>query len=79
MKRRWQNLRDGILAVLVLGGISIACFLPILIWLGAYFLLNPQGFWQKAVVFGAGVWLLGGLQVIGLVLFIVLWVNIILH
>ena len=57
-------------------GVSAACFIPTGIFLSAYFLLAPQGFWQKFVVFGVGVWFLGIFQSIGLLLFIIFWASL---
>ncbi len=77
MKRKTANILESILAALAMFGISVACFIPTGVFLAIYFLLNPQGFWQKFVVFGVGVYLFGFFQFIGLVLFVVFWVAII--
>ena len=76
---RVRSFIDSILAVLVLGGVSLACFLPTGIFLLAYFLLSPEGFWQKFVVFGFGFWFLGVFQGIGLWLFAIFWMGILLR
>ena len=73
-----KNFRDNVLAGMVIVGISVLCFLPAIIWVLAYLLLSPEGFWQKAFVFGLGVWFLGGLQVVGLIFFIGFWIHIII-
>lgn len=62
--------------ILTVVGVSVACFIPTGIFLSAYFLLAPQGFWQKFVVFWAGFWFLGIFQGIGLLLFIIFWASI---
>ncbi len=77
IKKVTWNLIDIVLAIGVLVGVSVACFLPAIFWTAIYFLLSPQGFWQKAVIFGFGVWVLGGFQFLGLILFIVFWASII--
>ncbi len=45
------------------------CLIPTWIYLLARLVLDPHGFWQKLVVLGLGVWFLGGLQIILIVLF----------
>lgn len=45
---------------------------PTWIILLAKFALNPDGFWQNAIVFGLGYWLLGGAQIIALIIGLVL-------
>ncbi len=74
-----KKMIENILAICVLVGVSVACFLPAIIWTLIYLLLSPQGFWQKAVVFGFGVWILGGFQVLGLILFAAFWINILVE
>jgi len=73
-----RSFLDSILAILVLVGISVLCFIPTGIFLLAYFLLSPQGFWQKFVVFGGGVWFLGIFQFVGLIFFTIFWIGILL-
>ncbi len=72
-----KKMIENILAICILVGVSVACFLPAILWMAVYLLLSPQGFWQKAVVFGFGVWVLGGFQVLGFILFVAFWINII--
>jgi hypothetical protein len=69
-----KSFFDSILAIILLGGISVVCFIPTGIFLLAYFLLNPQGFWQKFVIFGAGACFLGIYQFQGLLFLIIFWV-----
>lgn len=76
LKSAMSKITDSILGILICAGITVLCFLPTLVWLGFYFLLHPEGFWQKAFVFGVGMWLLGGLQVLGLTICIAFWVHI---
>jgi hypothetical protein len=39
-------------------------------------LLNPAGFWEQFVVYGVGIYVLGGLQLVFLILWIVAVVSI---
>jgi hypothetical protein len=78
-RNKTKNFLDSILAVIVLGGISVACFIPTGVFLLAYFLLSPQGFWQKFVVFGAGACFLGIFQFVGLVFLTIFWVSLLLR
>src|SRR3989338_1704686 len=72
---RGQSAMKGLI-VFVLGMVFLALAL-ITTWgyLLVYHLLSPEGFWQKFVIFGIGVYLLGGIQIILLVLCVALvWV-----
>jgi len=44
--------------------IATISLIPLWLYLGARDLLNPQGFLAEFFVFGVGVWLLGGMQII---------------
>ncbi len=44
---------------------------PTWVYLLARLALDPHGFWQKLVVLGLGVWFLGSLQLVLLVVFFV--------
>ncbi len=48
--------------------ILVLMFLPSELWLILRYFLSPEGFWQNFVVFGLGVWILGGFQFVGLIL-----------
>lgn len=50
---------------LIVGAITlaIACT-PTWLFLIAKHYLSPEGFWQKAFVYGAGVYFLGGVQIV---------------
>ena len=55
--------------------ISLAiALIPFWIWLAFYKFLDPVDFWQRAVVFGFGVYFLGGLQLF----FIYIWVRFVI-
>lgn len=57
----------------------VVCSLPFDLYLLLKHSLDPQGFWQNLVLAGFGVYFLGSIQVILLVLFIwwlfVVWTN----
>jgi hypothetical protein len=59
--------------LLIFVGITFLCFIPTEIFLLIYFLVSPNGFWQKFAVYGVGIWLLGGLQVFGLIVYLAFW------
>ena len=73
-----KKILEIILLVLVFIVLNLVCFLPAGIFLLSYIFLNPQGFWQQFVLYGVGIWLLGGLQFVGLICFVVLWIKVIL-
>jgi len=53
-----------------IGAILVALW-PVWLFLLAKHMLAPEGFWQKFVVLGAGVWCLGFIQVVMVVLLFV--------
>jgi hypothetical protein len=48
------------------------CGIPTWIWLSIRTITNPEGFWQEFALGILGVWLLGGLQVALLIIFLAL-------
>lgn len=48
----------------------IVGFIPMIFYFVLANLLSPDGFWQKLLVYGGGIWLLGGLQIIFLILLV---------
>ena len=42
--------------------VAVLCLIPLWVYLLASHCLHPEGFWQHALVMGAGIYLLGGLQ-----------------
>ena len=42
----------------------VFALVPFWLWLLAYNILSPGDFWQKLVVYGLGLYLLGGVQII---------------
>ena len=43
------------------------CLLPTWVFLFIKNALSPEGFWQKFVICGAGIWFLGGIQFMALI------------
>ena len=50
---------------------AIVAAIPIWVYLVAKTILNPQGFWQNFFLLSGGLFILGGLQIILLILFII--------
>ncbi len=61
----------GFKLVLTAAGIAVAG-IPTWFYLAASSMLSPEGFWQKLVVFGLGLYVLGGIQLI-LVIVLIAW------
>ena len=65
-----------------IGGLVFAVFtlaialLPLWAYLLVRSSLDPQTFWQKFLILGAGVYLLGGLQIILLIIWAVILANV---
>ncbi|HXV26485.1 MAG TPA: hypothetical protein VD862_00425 [Candidatus Paceibacterota bacterium] len=59
--------------------VFVVCGIPAWIFLGARALLEPEGFWQNLAVTGLGVWILGGFQFFGIILFIAALVSLWTH
>lgn len=54
----------------------VVCFLPTWIFLGIRYLAAPEGFWQNIVLFGLGVWFLGGLQILGFIVAVIITLSV---
>jgi uncharacterized membrane protein len=69
MKNDWK---DRLIQI----GFTIVCFalagIPTYFFLFIKSILNPEGFWQKFLVYGLGIWFVGGLQFILLIIAIFL-------
>jgi len=50
---------------------SIISLWPTWAFVGIYKLLDPEGFWQKFVIYGGGIWIFGTLQLIMLMALVV--------
>jgi hypothetical protein len=48
--------------------ILAVCLWPAWLWLALRAMLNPEGFWQKLVMVGLGLWFLGIIQIVFLVI-----------
>lgn len=59
-----MRVNDIIARIIVSALSTVVLLIPFWIWLGAWLLMTPEGFWQKMVLVGFGAWFLGGLQVI---------------
>jgi hypothetical protein len=59
--RHYKNL--AVQWVLQIISVLIA-FLPTIFFFSVKALLSPEGFWQNFMVYGLGMWFLGGLQLI---------------
>jgi len=76
---RRHNWKDRLAQI----GFTIICFglagIPTYFFLFLRSVLNPEGFWQKFLVYGVGMWFIGGLQLVLLIIAIVLvfklWVD----
>lgn len=45
--------------------------IPTLIYLAVRFLLSPEGYWQEIILLGIGVWVLGFIQIILIIILLV--------
>ena len=61
------------LAILACGAVVL---IPFWFWLLCYAVLSPDGFWQKLVVYGVGLYFFGVVQFVLLVAFIVVAIYI---
>jgi hypothetical protein len=65
--------------ILIQVGFTIVCLalagIPTYFFLFLKSILNPEGFWQKFLVYGMGIWFIGALQVVLLILAIILVVK----
>lgn len=58
-----NKLQGTILSFILL----LIALIPVWLFLGVRYFLEPSGFWQNLVLFGIGVYLLGAIQIILLV------------
>lgn len=49
---------------------TVLCFLPLEIWLVLNNWIQPTGFWQKALLIGAGLWIGGAIQFV----LVIVWI-----
>ncbi|MDP3770835.1 MAG: hypothetical protein Q8R16_00875, partial [bacterium] len=72
-------LREQLVKLLLSVIATAICGIPLWMYLGARHLLSPNGFWQEFLLLGLGVWILGLLQVIGVLALLsalfVLWLD----
>lgn len=67
--RKWTLLMQKWFLTII--GFVIA-ILPTLFWLFVKSVLAPDGFWQQFAVYGLGLFFLGGLQVVMLIMYLFL-------
>lgn len=57
--------------------------IPTWVWLTIRYLAEPNGFWQEAVVFGLGLYVLGaaqiGLLVIAVIISVIMWISVVVN
>jgi hypothetical protein len=56
--------------------VTLGCYIPLWIYLFLRFIFNPEGFWQNFVLFGVGLYIFGGLQIILIVVWLLFLVAI---
>jgi hypothetical protein len=57
------NVVNKVLGQFWISSIAIfLCLIPTWIWLVAWYVTTPDGFWQKMLLVGIGLWLLGAIQ-----------------
>lgn len=52
--------------------VTVVCYFPAELYYSFKLLLKPQGFWQNFVLLGVGLWFLGAIQVVLLIVWIYL-------
>ncbi len=74
-----MKIKDGIVGILLSIGAVIIALIPFWFYLLMRFALSPTGFWQNFFLLGLGIWLLGGIQILFLIILIIflcsLWIN----
>ena len=67
----WHRVKE----ILIRSGLTlvatIVASIPLLLFLGVEHLTSPEGFWQKLVLYGFGLWILGIIQFILFICWIV--------
>jgi hypothetical protein len=57
-----RNLSKIIFKIFLFILLTIVCFIPLGIYLGANYLFTPQGFWQNLVLFGIAAYFMWSVQ-----------------
>jgi hypothetical protein len=65
------NLMEYIVMLFIMLIVFLLCLIPTWIFLVLKYMIGPMGFWQKFAVYGLGIYFLGGLQIVGIILFLV--------
>lgn len=63
-----KTFADRISAAIAQLIILVIVFIPTFLYLIARFILSPEGFVQEVLVFGIGLWFLGSIQILLLIL-----------
>lgn len=61
---------DVLLKLMVSAVVFVMFFIPTWIFISAWYIFNPSGFWQKFVLGYAGILMLGGIQFILAIFFL---------
>jgi len=75
--RRGPSLKKRLEQWLWTLGTLVLALVPTWIWLIVYKILDPSNFIEKFLVFGAGVWIGGGIQVFALIAWAVFLVSMV--
>jgi hypothetical protein len=71
MKKKY-NWKDRLIQIVfTVIGLGLAG-IPIYFFIFIKSILNPEGFWQKFLVYGVGIWFIGGLQIVLFIIAIIL-------
>lgn len=62
---------ETILKIIFSVGATVMALIPLWIYLLAKWAFASEGFWQNFILFGLGAWLLGGFQLILVIMLIV--------
>ena len=73
-KQRHKNIISNWVLSIVCG---IIAFIPLWFFLFVQTLLSPEGFWQKFVLYGVGLYFLGSLQLLFLFIYLGILINVI--
>jgi len=76
-KSRWNKTYDIFIKWMLFLIGTIVCAIPTELWLVIYKFASPTGFWQKFALVGAGLFVMGSIQLVGFILWLMwIWVLI---
>ncbi len=70
------SLKDRLFQVGFTIIVGIMAFIPAYFFLFLKSILSPEGFWQKFLVYGLGIWFLGAIQIVLIILALVLIIKV---